>query len=152
MCSRRRPHYCRRPHAAGGCGLLYLRTDVLSAMPRAGPWGGCQENIKLSRTTHTCTEYLPLVHDGNMASANEEDAVPPAAASASASPAQSLNQPPPETKESLWLRRTVIVSFWAVVAFLGLPIWWKTTAIYRAELPLQSMIDWADGKVGHMDH
>ncbi|KAI4956223.1 hypothetical protein J4E91_000434 [Alternaria rosae] len=56
-------------------------------------------------------------------------------------------QPPPETKESLWLRRLSILSFWVVVVFLGLPIWLKTTAIYRAELPLQEMTDWAEGKV-----
>ena len=55
--------------------------------------------------------------------------------------------PPPETKENLWLRRLSILSFWAVVVFLGLPIWLKTTAIYRAELPLQDMTDWAEGKV-----
>jgi phosphatidylinositol glycan class S len=57
-------------------------------------------------------------------------------------------KPPPETRESLWLRRSVILSFWLVVVFLGLPVWWKTTAIYRAELPLQTMTDWAEGKVG----
>ncbi|KAF2110203.1 phosphatidylinositol-glycan biosynthesis class S protein-domain-containing protein [Lophiotrema nucula] len=57
------------------------------------------------------------------------------------------SQPPPETKESLRLRRYVILSFWAVAILLGLPIWWKTTAIYRAELPLQTMTDWADGKI-----
>ncbi|KAL5398919.1 hypothetical protein PMIN06_002570 [Paraphaeosphaeria minitans] len=56
-------------------------------------------------------------------------------------------QPPPETKQSLWLRRAVIASFWAVVAFLGLPVWYKTTAIYRADLPLQDMTAWANGQV-----
>ncbi|KAF2132013.1 beta-lactamase/transpeptidase-like protein [Dothidotthia symphoricarpi CBS 119687] len=56
-------------------------------------------------------------------------------------------QPPPETKESIWLRRAAILSFWAVVVLLGLPVWLKTTAIYRAELPLQHMTDWAEGKV-----
>ncbi|KAF2691962.1 hypothetical protein K458DRAFT_411654 [Lentithecium fluviatile CBS 122367] len=56
-------------------------------------------------------------------------------------------QPPAETLESLWVRRWVILSFWAVVACLGLPMWWKTTAIYRADLPLQDMTDWADGKI-----
>src|SRR6186713_1347583 len=55
--------------------------------------------------------------------------------------------PPLETTESLWLRRYVILSFWAVVALLGVPVWWKTTAIYRADLPLPYMTDWADGKV-----
>ena len=60
--------------------------------------------------------------------------------------ARSHRQPPPESKEGLWLRRYSILSFWAVVVFLGLPIWLKTTAIYRAELPLQGMTDWAEGK------
>ncbi|CAO2657569.1 Nn.00g036950.m01.CDS01 [Neocucurbitaria sp. VM-36] len=60
---------------------------------------------------------------------------------------RSTKQPPPESKESLWLRRLAIISFWAVVVFLGLPVWLKTTAIYRAELPLQEMTDWAEGKV-----
>ncbi|KAF2007321.1 GPI transamidase component PIG-S [Amniculicola lignicola CBS 123094] len=55
--------------------------------------------------------------------------------------------PPPETKESLRLRQWVIASFWAVVLCLGLPMWWKTTAIYRADLPLQHMTDWAEGKI-----
>jgi phosphatidylinositol glycan class S len=54
--------------------------------------------------------------------------------------------PPPESTESIWLRRFAILSFWVVVVFLGLPIWLKTTAIYRAELPLQEMTDWAEGK------
>jgi len=57
-------------------------------------------------------------------------------------------KPPPETKEAILRRRWVILSFWTVVALLGLPVWWKTTNIYRADLPLQEMIDWADGKVG----
>ncbi|KAJ5025493.1 phosphatidylinositol-glycan biosynthesis class S protein [Bipolaris maydis] len=61
--------------------------------------------------------------------------------------AKAQRQPPPETKESLWLRRWSIVSFWAVVLLLGLPVWLKTTAIYRAELPLQEMTDWAEAKV-----
>lgn len=55
--------------------------------------------------------------------------------------------PPPETKQSLWLRRAVIASFWVVVAFVGLPVWWKTTAIYRADLPLHDMTAWAQGQV-----
>ncbi|KZM19909.1 attachment of GPI anchor to protein [Ascochyta rabiei] len=55
--------------------------------------------------------------------------------------------PPPEPKEGQWLRRAAILSFWAVIVLLGLPVWWKTTAIYRAELPLQDMTAWAEGKV-----
>lgn len=56
--------------------------------------------------------------------------------------------PPPEKPEAIWTRSKVIMAFWAVIFFLGFPIWWKTTSIYRARLPFQEMIDWADGKVG----
>jgi phosphatidylinositol glycan class S len=56
-------------------------------------------------------------------------------------------QPPPESTESIWLRRLAIMSFWAIVVFLGLPMWLKTTAVYRAQLPLQEMTAWAEGKV-----
>lgn len=67
--------------------------------------------------------------------------------SASLDAIRSTKQPPPETTESLWLRRYAALSFWAVVIFLGLPVWLKTTAIYRAQLPLRDMTDWAEGKV-----
>lgn len=56
-------------------------------------------------------------------------------------------EPPPETSESIRTRSLVILSFWVIVLFLGLPIWWRTTAIYRAKLPLNQMMDWADGRV-----
>lgn len=55
--------------------------------------------------------------------------------------------PPPEKPENRRNRHYVIVSFWAIAIFIGLPIWWWTTAIYRAELPLDAMMDWADGRV-----
>ncbi|KFY03121.1 hypothetical protein V490_00288 [Pseudogymnoascus sp. VKM F-3557] len=54
--------------------------------------------------------------------------------------------PPPEKPENRRNRHYVIVSFWAIAIFIGLPIWWWTTAIYRAELPLDAMMDWADGR------
>src|SRR5271169_5750554 len=69
----------------------------------------------------------------------------PPADAVSAAPKK--REPPPESPESAWLRTLVIFSFWAIVLFLGLPIWWRTTAIYRARLPLSQMMDWADGKV-----
>lgn len=56
-------------------------------------------------------------------------------------------QPPPEKPSDIRRRSHVILSFWLIVLFLGLPIWWKTTTIYRADLPLQEMLEWADGKV-----
>ncbi|RAK71787.1 uncharacterized protein BO72DRAFT_391133 [Aspergillus fijiensis CBS 313.89] len=54
--------------------------------------------------------------------------------------------PPPEKPEAIRTRFKVIAAFWAVIIFLGFPIWWKTTSIYRASLPIPEMIDWADGK------
>jgi GPI-anchor transamidase subunit S len=56
-------------------------------------------------------------------------------------------QPPPEKPEAVWLRTKVIFSFWAVIIFLGLPMWWNTTSIYRARLPIQEMLEWSEGTV-----
>jgi GPI-anchor transamidase subunit S len=56
-------------------------------------------------------------------------------------------QPPPEKPEAVWLRSKVVFSFWAVIIFLGLPMWWKTTSIYRARLPIQEMLEWSEGTV-----
>src|SRR5690242_12011222 len=88
-----------------------------------------------------------------MAPPNAADASPASALTKEASVTTTQNPkartgPPPESTESKWLRRAAILSFWAVVVLLGLPVWWKTTAIYRAELPLRDMTDWAEGKVG----
>lgn len=60
---------------------------------------------------------------------------------------QAKKEPPPETPEGIRTRVRVIASFWAIVLFFGLPIWWETTAIYRANLPLSQMNDWAEGRV-----
>jgi phosphatidylinositol glycan class S len=94
--------------------------------------------------------------DCSMASSNQIDASSTSKLDQTATPSstepldavRSTKQPPPESAESVWLRRFAIISFWAVVVLLGLPIWLKTTAIYRADLPLQVMSDWAEGKVG----
>lgn len=59
----------------------------------------------------------------------------------------STRQPPPESRESIRVRQFVILSFWVVVIFLGLPIWLWTTSIHRARLPLQDMLGWAEGRV-----
>lgn len=56
-------------------------------------------------------------------------------------------QPPPEKPSDVRRRSYVILSFWLIVLCLGLPIWWETTTIYRADLPLSEMMEWADGKV-----
>ncbi|KAI0018556.1 phosphatidylinositol-glycan biosynthesis class S protein [Xylariomycetidae sp. FL0641] len=54
--------------------------------------------------------------------------------------------PPPEKSTDTRRRSFVIASFWLVVLLLGLPIWWETTKITRANLPLDQMMNWADGK------
>lgn len=56
-------------------------------------------------------------------------------------------QPPPESTEAIRVRQSVILSFWAIVIILGIPIWLWTTSIHRARLPLQEMVDWAEGRV-----
>lgn len=66
----------------------------------------------------------------------------------SSSTTTSGTEPPPEKSSDIRRRTLVILSFWLIVLCLGLPIWWKTTAIPRANLPLDEMMDWADGKVG----
>ncbi|ETI29120.1 hypothetical protein G647_01573 [Cladophialophora carrionii CBS 160.54] len=55
-------------------------------------------------------------------------------------------QPPPEKAEAINLRTKIVLSFWAVIVLLGIPTWLRTTSIYRASLPLQDMLDWADGQ------
>lgn len=61
--------------------------------------------------------------------------------------AATRKKPPPEKPADIRRRSYIILSFWLIVLFLGLPIWWKTTTIYRANLPLNEMLEWADGKV-----
>ncbi|KAG9304213.1 hypothetical protein G9A89_019775 [Geosiphon pyriformis] len=40
-----------------------------------------------------------------------------------------------------YMRRLIILSFWVVV-LVGLPFWWKTTEIYRAQLPFSEIEEW----------
>ncbi|KAI0450559.1 phosphatidylinositol-glycan biosynthesis class S protein [Xylaria acuta] len=61
-------------------------------------------------------------------------------------PKPRLKPPPPEQESHVIRRSLIIASFWLVVLCLGIPIWWKTTSIYRASLPLDQMTDWANGK------
>lgn len=58
-----------------------------------------------------------------------------------------LKQPPPESIASIRNRQLVVLSFWLIVLLLGLPIWWSTTSVYRADLPYQQMTDWSEGRV-----
>ncbi|KAG5929884.1 hypothetical protein E4U42_004076 [Claviceps africana] len=78
-------------------------------------------------------------------SSSAEAAAPPPSPPPSETPA-APKQPPPEKAGDTSRRSHVILSFWVIVIFLGLPIWWKTTSIYRADLPLERMLQWANGK------
>lgn len=88
-----------------------------------------------------------IKHDRVMTAKSGDSVSPPASASPSDCSKSTQRVPPPESAESIQTRFRVIASFWAVIIFLGFPIWWKTTSIYRAHLPIQEMVDWADGKV-----
>lgn len=77
----------------------------------------------------------------------EPDVSVPVPQDATTSTASHLTEPPPEKPSDIRRRTLVIFSFWLIVLCLGLPIWWRTTAIPRANLPLDEMMDWADGKV-----
>jgi len=55
--------------------------------------------------------------------------------------------PPQESRQHVQRRRLIILFLWAIVLAIGLPIWYNTTAVYRAVLPLQLMTDWAEGRV-----
>jgi len=55
-------------------------------------------------------------------------------------------QPPPESPQGVKTRRWIIFSFWAIAGLLGLPIWYATTTVPRAALPLESMDAWASGQ------
>ncbi|KAI0144471.1 phosphatidylinositol-glycan biosynthesis class S protein [Xylariaceae sp. FL1272] len=61
-------------------------------------------------------------------------------------PGPTLRQPPPEEPSHITRRSFIVASFWLLVLCLGLPVWWNTTSIYRANLPVSQMMDWADGK------
>ncbi|CAH1762302.1 88_t:CDS:2 [Entrophospora sp. SA101] len=39
-------------------------------------------------------------------------------------------------------RRRIIISFWIVI-LIGLPFWWKTTEVYRAQLPFTEIEEWS---------
>lgn len=62
-------------------------------------------------------------------------------------PVEARKQPPPETTEAITLRTKIVFAFWAVIILLGLPTWLRTTSIYRAQLPIDGMLKWAEDVV-----
>ncbi|KAI5458271.1 phosphatidylinositol-glycan biosynthesis class S protein [Mariannaea sp. PMI_226] len=81
-----------------------------------------------------------------MASGSAAGSAPAPAAETTSSSSSELKLPPPEKPFDIKRRSLIVLSFWLIVLFLGLPIWWKTTSIYRANLPLDGMLQWAEGK------
>ena len=67
-----------------------------------------------------------------------------AMATSTPKPVAKSGLPPPEKPQDIRTRSYIILAFWLVIVFLGLPMWWKTTSIYRADLPLDEM---SSGKV-----
>ncbi|KAG9239986.1 phosphatidylinositol-glycan biosynthesis class S protein [Calycina marina] len=84
--------------------------------------------------------------DGTVATTDAIEHVRISDQAAPANAVQARKEPPPEKPDQIRIRNLVLLSFWAIIVFLGLPIWWKTTAIYRARLPLNDMMDWAEGR------
>lgn len=78
---------------------------------------------------------------------SEADKVKVADGSSVTKAALAKKQPPPESYQEVKKRRWIIFCFWAVVAFLGLPVWYATTTVPRASLPLEAMSQWAEGQV-----
>ena len=104
-------------------------------------------NATTNHSTMSASSQAPTVEEDGAdddVNAIQKENVPPANA---VSAAPKKKEPPPESPESIRLRSFVILSFWAIIIILGLPIWWRTTTIYRARLPLDQMMDWADGRV-----
>lgn len=117
---------------------------MLTASVRVVP--SVQPSKALNLTAHT--RNMASSNAANAPSASELNKLSPSPDALSSKSTKSQLSPPPESKEGIWLRRAAIFSFWSVVLLIGLPLWWKTTAVYRAELPLQDMTAWAEGKVG----
>ncbi|KAI1363908.1 phosphatidylinositol-glycan biosynthesis class S protein [Xylaria arbuscula] len=96
----------------------------------------------------TSSASLGRPNDNNVAGTVPATVTEPNAPSPDPTPAKSskIKPPPPEQQSHVLRRSLIIASFWLVVLCLGVPIWWRTTTIYRANLPLDQMTSWADGK------
>ncbi|KAI9034412.1 phosphatidylinositol-glycan biosynthesis class S protein [Hyaloraphidium curvatum] len=49
-----------------------------------------------------------------------------------------------DTDEDRRRRTLIVVSIWLTVVLVGVPVWWKTTEVYRAPLPFAEMASWAE--------
>lgn len=92
---------------------------------------------------------LPTYSDAATAMGAPSDSTTASAVPTGAAPETKM--PPPEKPSDTRRRSYIILSFWLVIVLLGLPIWWKTTTIYRASLPIDDMLRWADGSVSELE-
>jgi phosphatidylinositol glycan class S len=76
----------------------------------------------------------------------DQTAAPDAAIGPNDPAKPTVRQLPPEKDADIRRRSWVVLSFWLVVLCLGVPIWWRTTEIYRATLPIDEMLSWSEGK------
>lgn len=84
--------------------------------------------------------------EGNVSSSTTQSASDASSTPSTMAKPAANSGPPPEKPAETRMRSLIIVAFWVVIVFLGLPMWWKTTSIYRADLPLDEM---SSGKVVH---
>lgn len=129
----------RASHVTGTPVRSWVESQVVTIVyNKPVGWFSCTSILQLNQrqATQAMAQPSPQPH-------SPKDEVPPPSVSITVA----RKQPPPESPEHAIRRIYIILSFWAVVIFLGLPIWWRTTTIYRAKLPLQEMMEWADGKV-----
>ena len=122
--------------------------EMLFLLPRIGSCSAkCFADGRCCRTRRTPSRIIPWHHRPDSMAQDIAPGLDDANYKLASSPATAQKEPPPETPNSIKTRALVILSFWAVVILLGLPVWIWTTSIHRASLPLQNMLDWADGKV-----
>ena len=96
--------------------------------------------------SHGSAEPVTDEKAGATAVASDQSTSQTTSTEAALASASQFKEPPPEKPSDARRRSWVILSFWVIVLCLGLPIWWNTTTIYRANLPLSQMLEWSDGK------
>ncbi|KAI9149105.1 GPI transamidase component GPI17 [Paramyrothecium foliicola] len=143
--------------------VFMLMPRILGAVRRLGQHVTSRYPAKHHKSTMTNATYqllaasipeaprdpLRIRHDTECIMAGESSDAPvvvAVAAAPSSAAAPTPKEPPPEKPSDIKRRTHVVLSFWLIVLLLGVPIWWKTTSIYRADLPLDAMLQWADGK------
>jgi hypothetical protein len=122
-------------------GRIVVDVTDLSAGPTKSRLGVSKvDNIGVTTDARSSTSMTTI------ATASSSDGVD-ASISKVIAEVTSDKAPPAEIPQHVSRRRLIITSFWAIVLLLGFPIWYQTTAVYRAALPLQLMTDWAEGRV-----